>query len=121
RRYAETQHKLEAETRRIEANRQFYSLVMNMGYALNGIPRWKIAVMSLPPEKRLDEGAFTRTLREYDNRELLKTVFRVFRPAKPTPETAVTDLRASVLGVKELLRRANVLRIGGRHDMARIR
>lgn len=68
RRYAELQVKQEAETRKIGVNRQFYAIVMNMSYALNGVPRWPISVMSPPPEKRLDEKAFITTLRQQDIR-----------------------------------------------------
>jgi hypothetical protein len=108
RRYAELQVKQEEETRKIGVNRQFYAIVMNMSYALNGVPRWQISVMSPPPEKRLDEKAFTATLRQQDNRELLKTVFSA-RPRTPVnPPMAVPNLRASVLEVKEVLRRAGL-------------
>lgn len=113
RRYAEIQLKQEQESRKIEANRQFYGIVMNMGYALNGVPRWPIAVMSPPPEKRLDEKVFTATLRQQDNRELLRTVFAA-RPRPPVdPPMATVNLRASVLEVKEVLRRAGLRPDGG--------
>lgn len=70
RRYAELQLKIEQETRRIEANRQFYNIIQNMGYALNGVPRWEIRVMSPPPERRLDERAYTERVRQHSNQEL---------------------------------------------------
>jgi hypothetical protein len=113
RHYAELQIKQEAEARKIETNRQFYAVVMNMGYALNGVPRWPISVMSPPSEKRLDERAFTATLRQQDNRELVRAVFTP-RPRPPVnPPMAVPNLRASVLEVKEVLRRAGIQPSGG--------
>ena len=108
RQYAELQVRQEEETRRIEANRQFYSIIMNMSYALNGIPRWEISVMSPPPERRLDEAAFADSLRRKSNSELLKTVFTP-RPRPPiNPEMATVNLRESVVEVKEILRRAGL-------------
>ena len=111
RRYAEIQLKFEEENRKIAANRQFYAVIMNMGYSLNGVPRWPVVVMSPPESKRLDEVAFSRTLRQYDNRELLKAVFTKTPAAKrppPDPEAAAPQLRQGVLEVKEVLRRAGV-------------
>lgn len=108
RRYAELQVKQEAEARKIEANRQFYAVVMNMGYALNGVPRWPIAVMSPPPEKRLDEVAFTTILRQRTNNELLYTVTRPYVRPLVNPPMATVNLRTSVLETKELLRRAGL-------------
>lgn len=113
RRYAELQVKQEAEARKIEANRQFYAVVMNMGYALNGVPRWPIAVMSPPPEKRLDERVFTATLRERPNNELLSTVTRPYVRPPVNPPMATVNLRTSVLETKELLRRAGLRPDGG--------
>ena len=107
-RYAELQVKQEAEARKIEANRQFYAVVMNMGYALNGVPRWPIAVMSPPPENRLDEKAFTATLRQKPNNELLYTVTRPYVRPPVNPPMATVNLRTSVLETKELLRRAGL-------------
>ncbi len=108
RRYAELQVKLEEENRKIAANRQFYDIAMNMSYALNGIPRWEISVMSPPPEQRLDERAYTDALRQQSNSELLKTVFTP-RPRPPIdPPMATVNLRSSVLETKELLRRAGL-------------
>lgn len=108
RRYAELQVKQEAEARKIEANRQFYAVVMNMGYALNGVPRWPITVMSPPPEKRLDERVFTATLRQRTNNELLYTVKRPYVRPPVNPPMATVNLRTSVLETKELLRRAGL-------------
>lgn len=108
RRYAELQLKIEQETRRIEANKQFYNIIQNMSYSLNGVPRHAITVMSPPPERRLGEGVFTRALRQQDNGELMNKVF-TRRPRPPVdPETAVPNLRTSVLEVKEVLRRAGL-------------
>ncbi len=108
RRYAELQVRAEEDKRRQEANRQFYAVVMNMGYALNGVPRWPIAVMSPPPEKRLDERVFTATLREKPNNELLYTVTRPYIRPPVNPPMATVNLRASVLETKELLHRAGL-------------
>lgn len=113
RRYAELQVKQEAEARKIEANRQFYAVVMNMGYALNGVPRWPVAVMSAPPENRLDEKVFTATLRQRTNNELLSTVTRPYVRPPINPPMATVSLRASVLETKELLRRAGLRPDGG--------
>ena len=108
RRYAELQVKLEEESRKITAHRQFYDVVMNMSYALNGIPRWEISVMSPPPEQRLDERSYTDALRQQSNSDLLKTVFAP-RPRPPVnPQLATVSLRSSVLETKELLRRAGL-------------
>ncbi|MFN7114462.1 MAG: relaxase/mobilization nuclease domain-containing protein [Alphaproteobacteria bacterium] len=108
RRYAELQVRAEENKRRQEANRQFYAVVMNMGYALNGVPRWPIAVMSPPPEKRLDERVFTATLRQKPNNELLYTVTRPYVRPPVNPPMATVNLRTSVLETKELLRRAGL-------------
>lgn len=108
RQYAELQVRQEEEKRQIAANRQFYNLVMNMSYALNGVPRWEIKVMSPPPEKRLDERAFTATLRQRSNSELLSTVSRPYVRPPVNPPMATVNLRTSVLETKELLRRAGL-------------
>jgi hypothetical protein len=108
RRYAELQVRAEEDKRRQDANRQFYAVVMNMGYALNGVPRWPIAVMSPPPEKRLDERVFTATLRQKPNNELLYTVTRPYVRPPVNPPMATVNLRTSVLETKELLRRAGL-------------
>lgn len=108
RHYAELQIKQETEARRIDANRQFYAVVINMSYALNGIPRWEIAVMSPPPEKRLDEKAFTAVLRQRSNSELLSTFTRPYVRPKIDPPMATVHLRASTLETKEILRRAGL-------------
>lgn len=112
-RYAELQLKREEETRKTEANRQFYAVVMNMGYGLNGVPRWPIAVMSPPPEKRLNEKTFTATLRQQDNRTLAKPVLATWSRPPLDPPTAAPALRASVLEVKELLLRGGGIRPDG--------
>ena len=105
RRFAELQVNLEEENRKIAANRQFYDIIMNMSYALNGIPRWEISVMPPPPERALDERAYSAALREKNDSELLNTVFTP-RPRPPIePEMATVNLRSSVLETKELLRR----------------
>ena len=108
RQYAELQVRQEEEKRQIAANKQFYAVVMNMGYALNGVPLWPVAVMSPPPEKRLDERAFTATLRQRSNRELLSTVTRPYVRPPVNPPMATVNLRTSVLETKELLRRAGL-------------
>ena len=106
RQYAELQVRQEEERRKIEANRQFYNIIQNMGYALNGVPRWEIRVMSPPPERRLDEQAYTERVRQYSNQELHSKVF-TRKPRQPVdPENATNNLRESVLDVKEMLRRA---------------
>lgn len=108
RQYAELQVRQEEEKRKVEANRQFYVVVMNMGYALNGVPLWPVAVMSPPPEKRLDEKAFTTTLRQRSNSELLSTVTSPYVRPPVNPPMATVNLRTSVLETKELLRRAGL-------------
>ena len=108
------QGKQEEEKRRIEANKQFYSIVMNMSYALNGVPRWTISVMSPPPERRLDEVAFTATLRQQGNRELLSSITKPYRRPPVDPPMATVNLRTSVLEVKEILRRAGLQPDGGK-------
>ncbi len=108
RRYAELQVRQEEEARKRAANRDFYGIVMNMSYALNGIPRWEISVMSPPPERALDERAYAESLRQQSNSELLKTVFTP-RPRPPIdPPMAAVNLRSSVLETKEVLRRAGL-------------
>ncbi len=114
RQYAELQVKQEEESRKTSANKQFYDIVMNMSYALNGIPRWQISVISPPPEKRLDEKAFTATLREKSNTELLSNITKPYRRPPVDPQTATANLRASVLEVKEVLRRAGLQPDGGK-------
>ena len=114
RQYAELQVRQEEEARKIEANRQFYSIIMNMSYALNGVPLWPVTVMSPPPEKRLDEKAFTATLRQRSNSELLSTVTRRYVRPKIDPPMATVNLRTSVLEVKEILRRAGLQPDGGK-------
>jgi len=109
RQYVELQVKQEEEKRKTEANRQFYAVVLHMNYALNGLPRWQVSVMSPPPEKRLNETAYVARIQQLKNRELLHTITTTERP-KPViePETAVPNLRQSVLEAKEILRRAGL-------------
>lgn len=121
RRYTELQVRHEQEIKKAQDNKIFYATIMNMSYALNGIPRWKITVMLPPPEKNLDENTFTKTLKTMDRKELLNTLFKAYHPRKPTPETAVSDLRASVLGVKELLRRAGIPPTGDSRTIAPVK
>ncbi len=114
RQYAELQVRQEEEARKRAANRQFYDVVMNMSYALNGIPRWEVSVMPPPPEQRLDERAYSASLRQQSNSELLKTVFTP-RPRPPVdPSMATVNLRSSVLETKEILRRAGLQPDGGK-------
>ena len=109
RQYAELQVRQEEEKRKTEANRQFYAVILHMNYALNGLPRWPIRVMSPPPEKRLNETAYVARIQQLKNRELLHTITTTERP-KPViePETAAPNLRQSVLEAKEILRRAGL-------------
>ncbi len=79
-----------------------------MSYALNGVPRWTISVMSPPPERRLDEVAFTATLRQQGNRELLSSITKPYRRPPVDPPMATVNLRSSVLETKEILRRAGI-------------
>ena len=108
RQYAELQVKQEAESHKASANKQFYDILMNMSYALNGIPRWQISAMSPPPEKRLDEKTFTAILRQKSNNELLSNIIKPYRRPPIDPKMATVNLRASVLEVKEVLRRAGL-------------
>jgi len=109
RQYAELQVRQEVEKRKTEANRQFYAVILHMNYALNGLPRWQVSVMSPPPAKRLNETAYVARIQQLKNRELLHTITTMERP-KPViePETAVPNLRQSVLEAKEILRRAGL-------------
>ena len=107
--YAELQHKREEEQRRIEANKTFHTIVMNMSYSLNGLPRWPVRVQAPPPERKLDEKAFISTLRQQDNRTLSKPVLAVWSRPPLDPPAAAPILRASVLEVKELLMRGGGL------------
>ena len=113
----ELRHKIEEQERQIKANREFYAIICNMSYSLNGVPPWKIRVMSPPEHLRLDEGAYVRRLQHYDNRELLQVALkhesRETRAKQPLdPETAVPQLRQDVLQVKEILRRAGHMPAG---------
>lgn len=108
RQYAILEAKQQEERRQQEANRQFYSVIMNMGYSLNGIPCWPVVVMSPPRERRLDEKAFTATLRQRNNNELLSTLTRPYVRPPVNPPMATVNLRTSVLETKEILRRAGL-------------
>jgi hypothetical protein len=115
-RYTELQMRIEAENRKIEANRSFVDLINNMSYSLNGIPRWPVVVMSPPPEKRLNETAYVQTVvRQRDTSQLLDRVFRspenesqVSRRPPIDPKVAVPNLRRNVLEVTEMLVRAGI-------------
>jgi hypothetical protein len=72
--------------------------------------------MSPPPERRLDEKAYKQNLRQYSNQDLENNVLRRPCPTKPNPEAATNDLREGVLGVKEMLRRANKGKGGSARD-----
>jgi hypothetical protein len=116
RRYAEIQMKIEAEIRQQEANRQFYSLITNMSYALNGLPQWKISVMMPPPERQLDEREYVqKVVLQRDTAQLIQRVLYspeneslVSRRPPIDPKTAVPALRKNVLEVKEMLGRAGL-------------
>jgi hypothetical protein len=116
RRYAEIQMKVEAEIRQQEANRQFYSLIANMSYALNGLPQWKISVMMPPPETQLDEREYVqKVVLLRDTAQLIQRVLYspeneslVSRRPPIDPKTAVPALRQNVLEVKEMLGRAGL-------------
>ncbi|MBL8713282.1 MAG: hypothetical protein JNM12_10310 [Alphaproteobacteria bacterium] len=116
RRYAEIQIKQEAEARRIEANNSFMSLINNMSYSLNGLPRWSIFVMSPPPERQLDETSYLQTVvRKRDNDQLLDRVFKspeneslVSKRPPIDPKIAVPNLRRNVLEVREMLVRTGL-------------
>lgn len=116
RRYAEIQIRQEAETRRIEANNSFMSLITNMSYSLNGLPRWNVFVMSPPPERQLDETAYIQTVvRKRNDDQLLDRVFKspenesqVSKRPPIDPKMAVPNLRRNVLEVQEALLRAGI-------------
>lgn len=116
RRYAEIQIKQEAEARRIEANNSFMSLITNMTYSLNGLPRWNVFVMSPPPERQLDETAYLQTVvRKRNDDQLLDRVFKspenesqVSKRPPIDPKMAVPNLRRNVLEVQEALLRAGI-------------
>ena len=116
RRYAEIQIRMEAEARRIEANNSFMSLITNMSYSLNGLPRWNVFVMSPPPERQLDETSYLQTVvRKRDNDQLLDRVFKspenesqVAKRPPIDPKIAVPNLRRNVLEVREMLVRTGL-------------
>jgi hypothetical protein len=116
RRYVETQIKQEAEARRIEANNSFMSLITNMSYSLNGLPRWNVFIMSPPPERQLDETAYIHTIvRKRNDDQLLDRVFKspenesqVSKRPPIDPKMAVPNLRRNVLEVQETLLRAGI-------------
>ena len=64
--------------------------------------------MSPPPERHLDEQAFTTTLRQQSNRELLSSITKPYRRPPVDPPMATINLRSSVLETKEILRRAGI-------------
>ncbi len=116
RQYALLQMKVEEELRRQEVNRGFHAAIMNMSYALNGLPAWKISVMPPPEDRRLDEKAYLQTVvRQLDNSQLVNRVFNspeneslVSRRPPIDPKVAVPNLRANVLEVREMLSRAGI-------------
>jgi len=116
RRYAEIQIKQEAEARRVEANNSFMSLITNMSYSLNGLPRWSVFVMSPPPDRQLDETAYVQTVvRKRNDDQLLDRVFKspenesqVSKRPPIDPKMAVPNLRRNILEVQETLRRAGI-------------
>ena len=111
RQYAELQRKQEEYQRQVAFNRQFYGVVQNMQYALNGVPLHPVT-MTVPAGCRLDESGYTAALKQQSNAELLRMVFPPpvqlggLPPKTPPPELAVPVLRGNVLQVKELLGRA---------------
>ncbi len=116
RRQAELQQKMEEQRRQIEANRQFYGLIRDMSYSLNGLPPWKITVMSPPPDKRLDEPAFIQTVQRRDNVALVVSILNspanesdVSRRPPINPPTAAPNLRACVIEVHEAFARSGLL------------
>ncbi len=121
RRYAEIQMKVEAERQQQEANRQFYSLITNMSYALNGLPQWKISVMMPPPERQLDEREYVqKVVLRRDTAQLIQRVLYspeneslVSRRPPIDPKIAVPALRQNVLEVKEMMARAGLRPSGG--------
>ena len=115
RQYAELQHRIEQEQLRHEANKAILSLIVNMTYALNGIPRWQVTVMEPPPQYRLNEKEFIHRVQRQTGNELLKAVFKspsnesqASKRPPINPPTAVPALRQNVLEVKEMLVRAGL-------------
>ncbi|MCC7037247.1 MAG: hypothetical protein IT560_08045, partial [Alphaproteobacteria bacterium] len=101
RQYAVLQLKVEEENRRRAANREFMGIINNMSYALNGLPRWQITVMEPPPQYRLDERDYLKSVvRQRDDNQLLDRVFRspenecqVSKRPPIDPKIAVPNLR----------------------------
>lgn len=116
RRYAELQIKVEEDLRRQEVNRGFHASIMNMSYALNGLPAWKVFVMAPPEDRRLDEREYLqKTVLQRDNVQLVHRVFnspenesQVSRRPPIDPKVAVPNLRRNVLEVREMLSRAGI-------------
>ncbi len=116
RQYALLQLKVEEELRRQEVNRGFHASIMNMSYALNGLPAWKISVMPPPEDRRLDEREYVqKTVLQRDNAQLVNRVFNsaeneslVSRRPPIDPKVAVPNLRRNVLEVREMLTRAGI-------------
>ncbi|MCC7038001.1 MAG: hypothetical protein IT560_11950 [Alphaproteobacteria bacterium] len=116
RRYAELQIRVEEEQRRQDVNRGFYASIMNMSYALNGLPAWKISVMPPPDDRRLDEKEYVqKVVLQRDNTQLVHRVFnsaenesQVSRRPPIDPKVAVPNLRRNVLEVREMLSRAGI-------------
>lgn len=121
REYATLQLKVEAEVRQQAANRAFVEFINNMSYSLNGVPRWNIAVMSPPLERRLDEREYVqKVVLQRDNSQLLDRVFKspenesqVSKRPPIDPKIAVPNLRQNVLEVNEMLMRAGIKPRGG--------
>ncbi len=126
REYATLQLKVEAEVRQQAANRAFVEFINNMSYSLNGVPRWNIAVMSPPPERRLDEREYIqKVVLQRDNGQLLDRVFKapenesqVSKRPPIDPKMAVPNLRQNVLEVNEMLMRAGIKPRGGKGSSA---
>ena len=120
RQYAELQHRIEQEHLRHEANKAILSLIVNMTYSLNGIPRWQVTVMEPPPQYRLNEKEFIHRVQRQTGHELLKAVFKspsnesqASKRPPINPPTAVPALRQNVLEVKEMLVRSGLKPKGG--------
>jgi hypothetical protein len=104
--YAELQERQEQQRRQSAVNKEFYAVVNNMSYSLNGLPLYKIA-MTVPPEMRLNEKTYVANLKTQSNIELQNIIFKPTVSVRSTSLSAVPELRKNVLQVKELLARAN--------------